>query len=119
MDGAISRRALLRGAAAGTAITAVPAVAAQVAPGEKRVDVLIVGAGAAGLYAADVLKRKRSLVILEANPRIGGRLLNGKIGPAPNDIAELGGEWISTKQRIVRQLLRRYRLGFTRPTPRA
>ena len=111
MDGAINRRALLRGAAAGTAAAAVPAGAARAAQGEKRVDVVIVGAGAAGLYAADVLKGRRSSVILEAANRIGGRLLNGKVGPRPNDIAELGGEWISTSQRIVRKLLRRYRLG--------
>ena len=112
VDRAVSRRTLIGGAAAGTAAALVPATAAKAAGArEQRVEVAIVGAGAAGLYAADVLKGRRSLVILEANPRIGGRLLNGKIGPGRNDIAELGGEWISTKQRIVRRLLRRYHLG--------
>ena len=112
MDRAVSRRTLIRGAAAGTAAALGPQAAARAAgTREQRVEVAIVGAGAAGLYAADVLKGKRSLVILEASPRIGGRLLNGKIGPGRNDIAELGGEWVTTKQRIVRQLLRRYRLG--------
>ena len=95
----VSRRALIKGAAAGTAAAVVPAAGARAAGGhEQRVDVVIVGAGAAGLYAADLLKGRRPLMILEANPRIGGRLLNGKIGPGRNDIAELGGEWISTKQ---------------------
>ena len=111
MGGEMNRRALLRGAVAGTAAAAIPAGAAKAAASEKRVNVVIVGAGASGLYAADVLKGRRSVVVLEANARTGGRLLNGRIGPRPNDISELGGEWINVNQRLVRKLLRRYRLG--------
>jgi monoamine oxidase len=111
MDGAINRRKLLRVTAAGTAAAVVPAAAAKAAPSKKRVNVVIVGAGASGLYAADVLKGRRSVVVLEANERTGGRLLNGRIGPRPDDISELGGEWINVSQRLVKKLLRRYRLG--------
>jgi monoamine oxidase len=110
MDGAISRRNLLKSAAAGTAAAAVPAAAAKAAQGEQRVKVVVVGAGLAGLYAADQLKRRRSLVVLEASDRVGGRVLNLKVGPRPNDITEAGGEWLAPGQRIAHQLVRRFRL---------
>ncbi|PYO72896.1 MAG: flavin monoamine oxidase family protein, partial [Gemmatimonadetes bacterium] len=41
----------------------------------KRVDVLIVGAGAAGLAAArDLSQAGLHLAVIEARPRIGGRI---------------------------------------------
>jgi monoamine oxidase len=42
----------------------------------ERVEILIVGAGLSGVYAAGLLSRKnRSVVVLEARDRIGGRIL--------------------------------------------
>ena len=81
MGGAINRRELLYGAASGTAAAVVPAAAAKAAGSrEKRVEVVVVGGGLAGLYAADRLCGKRSFVVLEANNRLGGRVLNMKVG---------------------------------------
>jgi monoamine oxidase len=116
MERVVSRRALIKGAAVGTAAAAVPAAAARAGRGEERVQVAVVGAGAAGLYAADVLARAgRSVVILEASPRIGGRVLNFRLGPRPADIAEAGGEFVSPDQRIVQRLIKRFRLKMYEP----
>ncbi|MGH3610407.1 MAG: FAD-dependent oxidoreductase, partial [Pseudonocardiaceae bacterium] len=115
MEAVVNRRTLIKGAALGTAATAVPA-AARAAQGEQRVHVAVVGAGAAGLYAADLLRRAgRSIVVLEAGPRIGGRVVNFKLGPRPADIAEAGGEFVSPDQPIVQQLIRRFRLKMYEP----
>src|SRR5205085_9399243 len=48
--------------------------------GDSRVDVVVVGAGIAGLSAAWHL-RDRSLVVLEAEQRVGGRLCSLPRGP--------------------------------------
>ena len=55
--------------------------AAELTPPPRRVDVAVVGAGLAGLTAARELSRTgRSVVVLEARPRVGGRTLNHEIG---------------------------------------
>ncbi len=78
------------------------------AAGESRktsidTDVVIIGAGLAGLTAARELTRlgKDSLIVLEARDRVGGRTLNLPIGGG--HIVEGGGEWIGPGQdRITR-----------------
>ena len=62
--------------------------------------VAIVGAGAAGLYAADILKAKGvKVVILEASPRVGGRVRTLKSTDKPslsllfNSTAEFSGDF--------------------------
>jgi putrescine oxidase len=59
-------------------------------------DVVIVGAGASGLTAATRLKAAgRSVVVLEARDRVGGRLWTEEIDGA---MLEIGGQWVSPDQ---------------------
>ncbi|GAA1767925.1 flavin monoamine oxidase family protein [Agromyces humatus] len=59
-------------------------------------DVVIVGAGAAGLTAATKLVNAgRSVVVLEARDRVGGRLWTDTIEGA---MLEIGGQWVSPDQ---------------------
>ncbi|HWS50878.1 MAG TPA: NAD(P)/FAD-dependent oxidoreductase [Microbacterium sp.] len=59
-------------------------------------DVLIIGAGAAGLTAAnDLRKAGLSVAVLEARDRVGGRLWTDVIDGA---MLEIGGQWVSPDQ---------------------
>src|SRR4051812_7915989 len=60
-------------------------------------DVVVVGAGLAGLVAArDVAAAGRSVVVLEARDRVGGRTLNEDIGDGK--VVEVGGQWVGPTQ---------------------
>ena len=61
------------------------------------VDVVVVGAGLAGLAAArELTARGASVVVLEARERVGGRVLNHDIGDGK--VVEVGGQWIGPTQ---------------------
>jgi monoamine oxidase len=69
-----------------------------------RVDVAVVGAGLAGLYAARVLRRAgRSVVVLEARDRVGGRVWSRSTAGTRVD---LGAQWIGPGQRRMAALAR-------------
>ncbi len=64
-------------------------------------DVVVVGAGLAGLVAArDLTAAGRSALVLEARDRVGGRIVNEDIGDGK--IVEMGGQWAGpTQDRIL------------------
>ena len=71
-------------------------------------DVLIIGAGAAGLAACRELQSNRlNVVILEARTRVGGRILTHRL--MPNTI-ELGAEFIHGKPSAIWSLVKKAHL---------
>ncbi len=68
------------------------------------IDAIVLGAGASGLRAALELRRaKRTVVVLEARDRVGGRTLSETINGARFD---LGGQWLGPDQHRVHRLTR-------------
>ena len=66
-------------------------------PATREADVVVLGAGLAGLAAARALTAAgREVVVLEARDRVGGRVLNGDIGDGK--VVELGGAWAGPTQ---------------------
>ena len=69
------------------------------------VDVVVVGAGFAGLSAARrLVAAGRTVVVLEARDRVGGRVLNHALGAGK--VVEVGGQWIGPTQDRVTALAR-------------
>ena len=74
----------------------------------KQFDVVVIGAGAAGLAAAATLAEGGARVcILEARDRIGGRILT-RIEPDASIPLELGAEFIHGRSPVTRRWLRRF-----------
>ncbi len=72
-------------------------------------DVVVVGAGVAGLVAATRLRESGYHVkVLEARDRVGGRTVNREIPGTAGQVIEMGGQWIGPSQhravRLVEQL---------------
>jgi monoamine oxidase len=70
----------------------------------RDVDVVVVGAGLAGLSAARKLVRAgRSVALLEARDRVAGRTLGGFLS---NGVpVEMGGQWVGPTQEVVLELI--------------
>ena len=71
-------------------------------------DVVVIGAGPAGLMAAYTLKKAgKSVAVLEARQRVGGRTWNGKVAgtDGKEHFIEIGGQWISPDQTRLSDLV--------------
>src|SRR5829696_1544512 len=76
----------------------------NLARGDTAVDVVIVGAGLAGLTAARELERSGAAVlVIEAQDRVGGRTMAGRVA---GTTVEMGGQWIGPGQRRISALAR-------------
>ncbi|MFA9400485.1 MAG: flavin monoamine oxidase family protein, partial [Acidobacteriota bacterium] len=71
---------------------------------EIETEVVVVGAGLAGLSAARVLATAGTgAVVLEARDRVGGRTVNEPIGDGT--VVELGGQWVGPGQDRILELI--------------
>lgn len=104
----IRRRRLLQAAGLSAALSGmrVQAARAGAAASAEVLDVVIVGAGLAGLTAARDLHLAgcKSFAVLEARDRVGGRTLNQDLGNGY--VSEVGGQWIGPGQTAVADLAR-------------
>src|SRR5690349_6795705 len=116
--GGISRRQVVGGDAVGAATLAAPAAAEaakkkKAKPKPRKADVVVVGAGLAGLVAARDLRRAgKSVIVMEARSRVGGRCYSKPIGiPGARDVANLGATFIGDTQRRITALVKDVGLG--------
>src|SRR5205807_10172788 len=102
---AITRRRLIAGAVASAGAAALPAEA-QAAGRSHTAEVVVVGAGLAGLTAARELhKAGRSVLVLEARNRVGGRCFSRPIGPHASDVANMGATFVGPTQHQILGLM--------------
>jgi monoamine oxidase len=72
----------------------------------QSVDVIVIGAGVAGLKAArELVSSDQTVIVLEANDRVGGRLKRTEVAGAVGDI---GGQWVGTGHDVLLAEARRF-----------
>lgn len=75
----------------------------------EHADVVVVGAGLAGLTAArELVRAGKSVLVLEARNRVGGRLLTREVLPGVH--LDFGGQWIGPTQDRVAALVQAFQL---------
>ncbi len=76
-----------------------------------KTDVIVVGAGLSGLYAAHLLQQQgKTVSLLEARERVGGRLDNHQFNNG--DLVDVGGQWIGPGHDGMYALLKKFALDF-------
>ena len=115
--GGVTRRETLKLLGAGAAVSLLPVRASGRTrtpgggEGTRPVDVVVVGAGFAGLAAGRALAAAgRRVVVLDARDRVGGRVKPGKVA---GQTVDLGGQWVGAHQTRLRALLAEYRIATT------
>jgi monoamine oxidase len=117
----ITRRRFVAGTLAVGAAAAVP-IDAEAATARKRrpkraasprgADVVVVGAGLAGLTAAKAVRAAgKSVIVLEARDRVGGRCLSRSLGPGATDVANLGATFVGPTQHRILALMSELGIG--------
>ena len=111
-QGAIGRRTLLKalgvGGIAAAAGAATRTGAAYGSTAASVTDVIVIGAGFAGITAARALRAQGvRAVVLEARDRIGGRTWTSTFA---GEQVELGGQWLAESQPLAAAELRRYNI---------
>jgi monoamine oxidase len=78
-------------------------------------DVIVIGAGLAGLAAAQRLRAAgRSVLVLEARDRIGGRVFTTRLDGGAS--VDLGAQFVSPRQKRVWRLIEAHALAVHRPS---
>jgi monoamine oxidase len=74
-------------------------------------DAIVVGAGVAGLTAADrLVAAGRDVIVLEARDRVGGRTLTVDVPDVPGLRVDSGGQWVGPAQHALLAELKRFGL---------
>lgn len=80
---------------------------------KKKADVIILGAGFAGLSAAAKLRANgHTVTVLEARNRLGGRVFSHQPDTNENLVIELGAEWVGNSHTRIQELCGQYGLSL-------
>jgi monoamine oxidase len=112
LNAPVSRRRFLEGAStlAASALL-LPAFSETSFAARKPKSCIVIGAGLSGLAAAYRLKRAGwNVMVLEARPRIGGRVQSHRLAENKDLVCELGAEWVGADHPRVLALCKSFGL---------